>query len=251
MPKRVLHSGDVFPHQTIHAARRQPRPLVVEEQRIGGPAAARPVPRPRVPSRRVPRLGSADLFPVLQPRTNRRFGGSIERDDPLLAALSEHAHDPAAQIDVLEAESDELAQPQSRRVEQLQDRPVAAAERRRDVRHLEQPRHLRFTEMRRQALLAPRRADERRRVAVDRPFTPQVPAERPDRRELARRRRARVARACECRRERRGCADGRRPSAARSERRVPRCCDRNVRNWERSLSYARTVWAEAFSLRRR
>ena len=42
-------------------------------------------------------------------------------------------------------------------------------------------------------MFAPRRADQRRRIALDHAFATQVPAERADRRELARRRRPRVA----------------------------------------------------------
>ena len=74
--------------------------------------------------------------------------------------------------------------------------------------------------MRRQPLLAFRRADERRRIAFDRPLRAQIPPEGPDRRELARRRRPRVAALVQIAEEARGCAGGR-SRAGRSSRALP------------------------------
>ena len=54
---------------------------------------------------------------------------SPDRHAPFLRALAKYPHDSRAQVDVLHVQADELAQPQSRSVEQLENRAVATAER--------------------------------------------------------------------------------------------------------------------------
>ena len=61
------------------------------------------------------------------------------------------------------------------------------------VGHFEQKGHLLLAEMRGQMMILPRRADQSRRVAVDVPLLPQVPAERPNPGELSRRGRPGIA----------------------------------------------------------
>src|SRR4029078_8363572 len=86
-----------------------------------------------------------------------------------------------------------LAEAQARGVEELHDGAVAPPERGRRVRESDKARHFRFGQVGREALFALRRADERGGIPLDGPFAPEVPAERPDRRKLARRRGPRVA----------------------------------------------------------
>ena len=110
-----------------------------------------------------------ELFSIPQPRPKRCLCRSIEWHDPFLATLAEDADDAAAQVHILESEPDELAEPKPGCVEQFEDRAVAAPERRRRVRHVEQPRHFRLCEMRRQAVL---RALACRRAPPDRRQSP-------------------------------------------------------------------------------
>ena len=97
--------GHVASHQPIDAARRQASAAVVEEQRhrarsaTCGPAtparisaAAPPHPRDRVRAARAPQATSA--APVAQPGPQRGLRRSVERHQPLLAALAEHPHHP-------------------------------------------------------------------------------------------------------------------------------------------------------------
>src|SRR4051812_26253333 len=81
-------------------------------------AAAGQPPAARVDEQRI-RLG--DRSARLQPRAQARRRLLIERYDPLLAPLPHHAHHASRQVDVLEIETHELAQPDARRVEQLED----------------------------------------------------------------------------------------------------------------------------------
>ncbi len=53
----------------------------------------------------------------------------IEWHETLFLSLTQHAHHARRQVYVLNAQPDELAQSQPRRVKQLEDRAVAAAER--------------------------------------------------------------------------------------------------------------------------
>ena len=87
------------------------------------------------PSRRSALCRSPRPLPVCrsasaQHRADRVGGGPVERHEPLLAALAAHAHDAARQVDVLEVEIDQFAQPQPGRVEQLEDGAIAPARRR-------------------------------------------------------------------------------------------------------------------------
>src|SRR3546814_4523160 len=68
---------------------------------------------------------SSDVCSSDLPRAEQcACGRRTERDDPLLRALAEHPHGPPREIEVREVESDELAHPNPRRVEELDDREV-------------------------------------------------------------------------------------------------------------------------------
>src|SRR6185503_18392777 len=67
---------------------------------------------------------------VGKPRANRLLSGVVERHQAFLRALPHHTHHPCTQIHFVEIEADQLAQPQARRIEQLEDRPITASERR-------------------------------------------------------------------------------------------------------------------------
>ena len=47
----------------------------------------------------------ADGLPVLQPRAKSVLGRTVEGDDPLLTALTEHSNDTAAQVHVVHVEA--------------------------------------------------------------------------------------------------------------------------------------------------
>ena len=91
-------------------------------------------------------------------------------------------------------EAGELAQPQTRRVEQLENRAIAA---RRAARRLagavDEPGHLLLRQMRRHADFALRRRHQRAGIVVDQPFAAEVAEKRARGRELARGRGARQA----------------------------------------------------------
>ena len=182
--------GDVAADQPIDAADAQPRPAVVHEQRLAVAPRRRLAGPSPAPGER--RLADGQLLPILQVVANRRGRAGVERHQPLLPALAQHPRHPRAQVDVVEVEAGQLAEPQPRRVEQLEDRAIAAAERRRRPRRLEQRGHLLFGEVRRHADLALRRRDQRARIVLDELLPPQVAQERPDRGELARRGRPRL-----------------------------------------------------------
>ena len=56
----------------------------------------------------------------------KRIGGAApQRDDPLLAALADRAHEPLVQVDSSAFEADGLAHPEARAVEQLDEGAVA------------------------------------------------------------------------------------------------------------------------------
>ena len=160
---------------------------------------------------------------------------------PHFAALPKHAHHLRRQIDVVDIERGELAQTQPRRVEQLEDRPIAPAERRSSRRRGEQRRHLTLGQVRRHAHFALRRRHQRAGIGVDQRFALQVSQERAHGRELARRRGARLPAVRAARPEIRGCADDRAAPASRSRRFTPAARATCARKCERSLSYARTV----------
>ena len=62
-----------------------------------------------------------------QVRANRGRRAGIERDEPLLAAFAQHPRHPGGQIDVFEIEARHFAEPEPRRIEELEDRAVAAS----------------------------------------------------------------------------------------------------------------------------
>ncbi len=223
VPQRVRADAEaraarrhVPPHQPVDAARRQPRrpdSSGTAGSRRDRDSAVRPdvsTPFDRVAARRARRTPSREpgrrAEPVELPpqsASHARSAASVVRLNGTIRSFRPFPSTRTTRplrVDVVEVEPDQLAQAQPRRVEQLQDRAVAAAERQRRVGHLEQLRHLRLAEVRREALLALRRADERRRIALDHALAPQVAAERPDRRELSRRRRLASCRACAGRR---------------------------------------------------
>src|SRR5262245_43240108 len=71
-----------------------------------------------------------DRFTIVEIRADRFRGALVERDDPLLPALAEHANPLRSEIDVVEIDAGELAQAQARCIEQFEDREVAATQRR-------------------------------------------------------------------------------------------------------------------------
>jgi hypothetical protein len=104
----------------------------------------------------------------------------VERHEPLFSALSEHAHHPSARVHVVDVEAGELAEAQARCVEQLENRAVAARERRVAGRRVEQRRHLPFRQVRGHADVALWRRHERARIVVDDLFATQVAQKRAD-----------------------------------------------------------------------
>ena len=184
-PHLRARAADVAPHEPVDAARGQAAAAVVEKERVaGGPPAPRPV---------RPGRGRPQRAPILQIAAHRRGRRPVERQHALLAALPAHAQHPAAQIDVFEVQTDQLAQAQTRRVEQLQHGAVAPAERRRGVGRPEQLLHLDRVEMRRHLALDARGGDQRSRILRQVPGPAQIAAERADGGQPPRRRRARVA----------------------------------------------------------
>ena len=178
------------------------------------------------------------------------FGRTVERHDPFLAALPEHAHHPATQIDVFEAQPDELAEAKPGGIEQLEDRAVAAAERRRARRasrgDATSPPPPRCAGRRCSRFGVPTRAPGSPSISPSRRrYRPKLRSaaslRAADARELPRLWRSpRKARICRCWKSadtqcRRGGGRGAAPGTRRTA--------------SRSLSYARTVWADAFSLR--
>jgi hypothetical protein len=139
---------------------------------------------------------------VREPRAKRRPRRLVERDEPLLRSLPHHAHHARGQVHVLEVEADELAQAESRCVEELENGAVAPAKGLGRVGHLEQRGHLVHGQMRRDLLLALRRHGERRGIGLNPPLALQVFHERAERGQLARRRRARLTLAVQLTHER-------------------------------------------------
>ena len=89
---------------------------------------------------------------------DRLGGGTGERDVPVLLPLAEDdPQEPVLGVDVAALEVRELAGPDPRRVEGLEDRPVPKAERRRGVGGLDElPRLLAGQDTAREPLLPPR-----------------------------------------------------------------------------------------------
>src|SRR5262249_11186224 len=97
-------------HAAHRAVREPPAARVHEERRA---AALRPNERPS----------------LREPRAKRLFGLLAERHDPFLAALAERAQLPRREVHVLEVEPHQLRDAEPARVEELQERAVAAGER--------------------------------------------------------------------------------------------------------------------------
>src|SRR5207244_12072077 len=89
-----------------------------------------------------------------------------EWHDALLRAFAAHLDQPRAQLDVVDVDADQLTDAQSRGVEQLEPGAVADAERRREIRLLEEERDVRGLKDGRQVFLALRRGDAARRVRL-------------------------------------------------------------------------------------
>src|SRR5438445_2178065 len=89
-----------------------------------------------------------DSLPVVEIRPNRLHRRRVEWDEPLLAALPQHADHSRAQVHVLHVEAGQLAETEPGRVEQFEDRAVSAPERRFLRRGAEQCVHLALAEMR-------------------------------------------------------------------------------------------------------
>ncbi len=135
-----------------------------------------PAARCRLPARRFPLR--EQRLPVGQPGAQRVGCTAVEGHEPLLPPLPHHANHPTAEIHVLEVERHEFAQAEARRVEQLEDGTIAAAERAAHVGGFEQADHLVDFQVPRDLLLALRRDDQQARIRFDQPFPLQVAQER-------------------------------------------------------------------------
>src|SRR5438552_13517203 len=125
-------AADITRHESLYAAAGESAAPRIHEQRI----AAR------------------QCDAILQPASQRRGGFLIERDDAFFSSLPHHADHATRQIDILEVERDELAEPNAGCIKELEDGTVAPAERRRGIRRVQQLRHLVDGQMRRHLLLA-------------------------------------------------------------------------------------------------
>ena len=197
-PARAAGSH-VAPHEAIDASRRQPPTAEVQEQRITPPltvrlkaditgtsaAAVSVAARSGVSG--CSRSCRDQRLPILEVLAHRLRRAGVERHDPLLAALTEHAHHLRAEIDVVHVEPGELAEAEAGRVEQFEDRAVAANQDDVADRRLDQRRHLVLRQVRRHADVALRRRDERARIVVDQTFAAEVAEEGARGGQLARR----------------------------------------------------------------
>src|SRR5688572_26394233 len=125
--------GHVPPYEAIDTTRRQALASIIEEQWSARSTGAFYLRSALCP---LPWCGS-----IFEPRAESVSRRAVERNEPLFTALAQHPHHSTRQVHVFHVEPDQLAQPQARRVEELQDGSIAAAERRRGIRHLEQPVH--------------------------------------------------------------------------------------------------------------
>src|SRR5439155_21087992 len=66
---------------------------------------------------------------------------AVERHDAFLAALPEHPNHLRADVQIVHVEARQLGQPEPRGVEQLENRAVAAAERRGELCRPDEGRH--------------------------------------------------------------------------------------------------------------
>src|SRR5258707_4932305 len=120
-PKARARGGDVLAHESIDASHGKASAAEIHEQRIPAVLPILPVPA-------LPPLLPHDLFASIQVGANGFRRALIERHEPLLAALSEHPDHPRAEIEIVDVDTGELAEPQTRRVEQLEDRVVTPPE---------------------------------------------------------------------------------------------------------------------------
>ena len=133
--------------------------LGVEEELRAVPAVEVRPPAGQVPPQRLDRLGP-------------------ERDDALLVALADAAHEALLEVDAAALEPDGLADPEAGAVEQLDQRPVAETPRGRPVRRLDQALNLAERKRTRESLAAPREVDLGRRVVVPKTQCHEVAVER-------------------------------------------------------------------------
>ena len=116
-------------------------------------------------------------------------GGPAERDEPLLRALAERAHEPLLEIDRPALEARHLADPQAGAVHQLDESTVAHRPRRRPVRRVDQALRLARRERLRQPARALRQLQRRGRVVLARAEQHLMAEERAERGDPARDRR--------------------------------------------------------------
>jgi hypothetical protein len=183
--------------EAIHAPDGQPRASIVDEQRIDG-----------MPLTRCWTCEKRAVFEICPDGGCRRL---VERHQPLLAAFAQCPDHLGADVHVVHIEPDEFAEPQTGRIEQFENRPIAPAERPVVVRRLEQADHLLFRQMNRHADFALRRRHQRPGIVVHESFATEVPEKRSGRRELARGGCARLAAVVQLRQKR----SHRRPIEAR------------------------------------
>ena len=245
MPQRVRTdhrnaccSCDVPRHQPLNAAPGQSSAARIHEQRMP-PAGVLRLGSSRLASRdrsvyHFRRLFSVDLL-----------NGTMRSLRPLPMTRTIRPERSTSS----RSSADELAQADTRRVEQLENGPIAATERRRDIRRLQQLRHLVDAEMRRHLLFPLRRDRQHRRIGIDQAFAAQVTGESPQRGQLARDRRARLSLTIQLAKISADHVEIEVPGLRASCRR-PVCSPANAMNCERSLSYAATVCGDALRFRR-
>src|SRR4030095_9373651 len=138
-------------------------------------------------------FASGEHGPVGVPLPDTLLSRLVERDDAFLASFAHDADHPTREVDVLQVQCDKLAQADAGGVKQLEDGAIAAAERSRKIRRLEQLRHLVDAEVGRYLLLPLWRDREHRRIGIDKPLAAQVTREGPQRGYLPRDGRARLS----------------------------------------------------------
>src|SRR5262245_33421060 len=87
-------------------------------------------------------VASGERGSIGVPLAQTLFRRLVERHDALFASFAHDADHATREIDVLQVQRHELTQADAGGVEQLEDGPITAAERRRHIRRLEQLRHL-------------------------------------------------------------------------------------------------------------
>ena len=107
---------------------------LVQEHRLGVVAALPPIGNELGPARRR------------EPVVERRRRCRSVRHDALLRSLAEQPHERLVEVDVTHRQPDHLGDPGAGRVQQLEQRPVAAFQRAVADDRVEQARHLRLAE---------------------------------------------------------------------------------------------------------